>query len=228
MTASALAAPEAASPRLGPWPTRFAAQHEAGQRGWPFFLDGAGLPNLPRVLSDARSYAENLFCYRTNGRLQPHDAELALVEPATRYGATFEPEALSILVEHADGYPYFIQEYGQAIWNLAPLPTFNAADANAAVTSGLEHLDQGFFRARWERATPAERRFLQATSTDHDLPSQTSDVAERMGLKITSLGPYRDNLMTKALVYSLEHGFIACTVPGMAAYVHRHRDDVES
>lgn len=205
-----------------------AAQHEAGQRGWPFYIIGAGLPNLPRVLSDARSYAERLFDYRTIGRLQPHDAELALVEPATRYGARFEPEALAILVTHADGYPYFIQEYGQAIWNLAPLPTFTAADATAAVTFGLEHLDQGFFRTRWERATPAERRFLHAMSTDHDLPSQTSDVAERMGLKITSLGPYRAKLMAKGLVYSPEHGVIAYTVPGMAAYVHRHRDDVES
>jgi hypothetical protein len=180
------------------------------------------------VLSDARSYAERLFDYRTIGRLQPHDAELALVEPATRYGARFEPEALSILVKHADGYPYFIQEYGQAIWNLSPLPTFNTADANAAVTFGLEHLDQGFFHARWERATPAERRFLHAMSADHDMPSQTSDVAERMGLKITSLGPYRANLIAKGLVYSPEHGVIAYTVPGMAAYVHRHRDDVES
>ena len=203
-----------------------AAQHEAGQRGWPFYILGAGLPNLPRVLSDARSYAERLFDYRTIGQLQPDDAELALVEPATRFGARFEPEALAILVAAANGYPYFIQEYGQAIWNLAPSPTFTADDATTAATLGLEHLDQGFFRARWERATPGERRFLHAMSADHDAPSQTSDVAERMGLKISSLGPYRANLMAKGLVYSPEHGAIAYTVPGMATYVHRHREDV--
>jgi len=63
-------------------------------------------------------------------------------------------------------------------------------------------------------------------SADHDAASQTSDVAERMGLKMTSLGPYRANLMAKGLVYSPEHGAIAYTVPGMAAYVHRHRDDL--
>ena len=203
-----------------------AAQHEAGQRGWPFYIIGAGLPNLPRVLSDARSYAERLFDYRTIGQLQPSDAALALVEPAMRFGARFEPDALTILVDGADGYPYFIQEYGQAIWSLSPLPTFTTADATAAVTFGLEHLDQGFFRARWERATPAERRFLHAMSADHDAASLTSDVAARMGLKITSLGPYRANLMAKGLVYSPQHGAIAYTVPGMAAYVHRHRDDL--
>lgn len=204
------------------------AQHEAGQRDWPFCIIGAGLPNLPRVLSDARSYAERLFDYRTIGRLRPADAERALVEPATRFGARFEPDALATLVTAADGYPYFVQEYGQAIWNLAPTATFTAADAKAAVIFGLEHLDQGFFRARWERATPAERRFLRAMSQDNDAPSQTSDVARRMGLKINSLGPYRANLMAKGLVYSPEHGEIAYTVPGMAAYVHRHREDADT
>jgi hypothetical protein len=203
-----------------------AAQHEAGQRDWPFYVIGAGLPNLPRVLSDARSYAERLFDYRTIGRLHPEDAELALVEPATRYGAHFEPDALDVLVTAADGYPYFIQEYGQAIWNLAPAPTFTAADAKAAVIFGLEHLDQGFFRARWERATPSERRFLIAMSDDNDAPSMSGDVAARLGVKITSLGPNRANLMAKGLIYSPQHGQIAYTVPGMAAYVHRHREEV--
>jgi len=205
-----------------------AAQHEAGQRDWPFYIIGAGLPNLPRVLSDARSYAERLFDYRSIGRLRPGDAEHALVEPATRYGARFEPDALATIVTAADGYPYFIQEYGQAIWNLAPTATFTGADARAAVTFGLEHLDQGFFRGRWERATPSERRFLRAMSEDNDAPSQTSEVARRMGLKVNSLGPYRANLMAKGLVYSPEHGEIAYTVPGMATYVHRHREDADA
>ena len=203
-----------------------AAQHTAGQRGWPFYVIGAGLPNLPRVLTETRSYAERLFDYRTIGRLRPQDAELALVEPAARYGARFGPEALDILVTAADGYPYFIQEYGQAIWNLAPASTFTAADAQAAVTFGLEHLDQGFFRARWERATPSERRFLIAMSEDNDTPSMSGDVAARLGVKITSLGPNRANLMAKGLIYSPQHGQIAYTVPGMAAYVHRHREEV--
>ena len=92
------------------------------------------------------------------------------------------------------------------MWNLAPEKTFNADDAQAAVQYGLEHLDAGFFTSRWERATPAERRFLLAMAADHDAPSSTSDVARRLGLKITSLGPYRANLMSKGLVYAPDLG----------------------
>ena len=202
-----------------------AAQHMAGQRGWPFYVIGAGLPNLPRVLTETRSYAERLFDYRPIGQLPREEAARALVEPATRYGTAYADPALTIVLDAAGGYPYFIQEYGQAIWNLAPAKLFTADDAEAAVRFGLEQLDAGFFRSRWERATPAERRFLQAMAHDNDQPSSTADVARRLGKKITSLGPSRANLMAKGLVYSPEHGQIAYTVPGMASYVHRHRDE---
>ncbi|MBX9246207.1 ATP-binding protein [Actinotalea ferrariae] len=204
-----------------------AAQHLAGQRGWPFYVIGAGLPNLPRVLTEARSYAERLFTYRSIGQLPASEAARALVEPAERLGAGFAPDGLAVILDAAGGYPYFLQEYGQAIWNLAPAKVFTADDAAAAVQFGLEHLDAAFFRSRWERATPAERRFLLAMAHDNDAPSQTSDVARRVGLKITSLGPYRANLMAKGLIYSPEHGQVAYTVPGMAAFVDRHREDLD-
>lgn len=203
-----------------------AAQHLAGQRGWPFYVIAAGLPNLPRVLTETRSCAERLFNYRSIGPLVRDEAARALVEPAERLGAHFAPEGLTRILDAAGGYPYFLQEYGQAIWNLAPDRVFTVDDAGAAIQFGLEHLDAGFFRSRWERATPSERRFLLAMAQDHDAPSQTSDVARRVGLKITSLGPYRANLMAKGLIFAPEHGQVAFTVPGMAAFVDRHREDL--
>jgi hypothetical protein len=33
-------------------------QHLAGQCGWPFYLIGAGLPNLPGKVSEARTYGD--------------------------------------------------------------------------------------------------------------------------------------------------------------------------
>lgn len=203
------------------------AQHTANQRGWPFYVIGAGLPSLPRTLTDTRSYAERLFNYRRIGELNDNDAAAALREPAERLGARFEPAALDLLLRIAGGYPYFIQEYGQAVWALASGKTIQYADAQAAVQYGTEQLDIAFFRSRWERATPAERRMLAAMAHDGAGPSSTSTVADRMGLKVTSLGPYRAGLITKGLAYAPEHGRIAFTVPGMADFVDRHRDDLE-
>lgn len=204
-----------------------AAQHAANQRDWPFYIIGAGLPNLPRILTETRSYAERLFNYRTIGQLQPHDAGDALREPAEKLGATYEPAALDRLVTASGGYPYFLQEYGYATWNLAPNKTITTDDATTAINYALESLDAGFFKSRWDRATKSERRFLIAMATDNGEPSSTSTIAERLELKHQSLGPYRANLIAKGLIYAPEHGYVSYTVPGMADYVHRHRENTD-
>jgi hypothetical protein len=204
-----------------------AAQHAANQRDWPFYIIAAGLPNLPRVLTETRSYAERLFNYRQIGKFSREDAAQALREPAERLGAEYAPDALTVLLDAAGGYPYFIQEYGQAAWNLASDRLVTYADATAAVQYGTEQLDAGFFRSRWQRATRSERRMLHAMATDGEGPSPTSLVAQRMGIQSSSLGPYRAALINKGLVYAPEHGQIAFTVPGMAGYVERHHDELD-
>lgn len=201
-------------------------QHQAGQRGWPFFIIGAGLPHLPGVLAETRSYAERLFDYRTISRLPDSDAAKALVEPVRNHDADLDNDALTILLRASGGYPYFLQEYGRAAWEVAPGPIITSADAGASIVVGLERLDAGFFHSRWNRATPSERRMLAAMAADGEGPSASSDVARRMGIKPTSLGPYRASLISKGLVYAPEHGQVAYTVPNMAAYVQRHREDL--
>lgn len=202
-----------------------AAQHAAGQNGWPFYVFGAGLPNLPSVLSDARSYAERLFEYRQIGPLPLAAAQSALAKPAQDMGATFDPAALSRLVEAADGYPYFLQEFGKAMWDVAPAPQFTAADADAAITVGTAQLDQGFFPARWDRATRVERDYLRAMAQDGELGTRSSEVAARMGRDASSLSPTRGELIKKGLIYSPEHGRVAYTVPGMASFIQRQYAD---
>lgn len=202
-----------------------AAQHAAGQDGLPFYVFGAGLPNLPSVLSEARSYAERLFEYRQIGPLVPDAARRALSRPAQEMGASFDDDALTRLVEAADGYPYFLQEYGKAVWDVAPARPFTLADAEAAVVVGTAQLDQGFFPARWDRATPGERAYLQAMARDGERGSRTSDVATRLGRGLSSLGPTRSELIKKGLIYSPEHGRISYTVPGMADFIRRQFSD---
>lgn len=202
-------------------------QHQAGQRDWPFFLIGAGLPHLPGVLAEARSYAERLFDYRRIAQLLEPEATKALIDPVVNHDVTFEQTALRLLLDASAGYPYFLQEYGRAAWDVAPGPAITKDDARDAVIVGLQRLDEGFFRARWDRATRSERRMLIAMAPDGEGPSSSSEVARRMEIRPSSLGPYRARLISKGLVYSPEHGKVAYTVPGMSDYVHRHREDFD-
>lgn len=201
-------------------------QHAASQEGWPFYIIGAGLPGLPARLATAHSYAERMFDYRPIGSLPRPAAARALTDPIELADASLTDEALAILLRAAQGYPFFLQTYGQAVWQVAAGPQIQAEDAEVGVLLGLDRLDAGFFQARWERATPAERKMLVAMAEDNDQPSSSGVVADRMNMKATSIGPHRASLINKGLIYAPEHGQVAYTVPGMAAYVHRHRDDL--
>ncbi len=195
--------------------------HQAGQRNWPFLVALAGLPNLPSLLSEAKSYAERLYAYTEITQLHDDAARQALTRPAAGEHVTWEGDAVSYVVTQTQGYPYFLQEYGQATWDAAEGRTLTYDDARVGAASGQAHLDAGFYRTRWERAAPAQRAYLEAMAQDRDGPSQSGEVAARLGKTPTGVGPIRDSLIKKGLIYAPEHGQVAYTVPGMAAFIAR-------
>ena len=198
-----------------------AISHQAGQRNWPFLVALAGLPNLPRLLSEAKSYAERLYAYTEITQLRDDAASQALTRPAAGEHVTWDDDAVSYVVTETQGYPYFLQEYGQATWDAAKGRTLTYDDARVGAASGQARLDAGFYRTRWERAAPAQRAYLEAMAPDGDGPSQSGEVAARLGKTPTGVGPIRDSLIKKGLIYAPEHGQVAYTVPGMAAFIAR-------
>ena len=198
------------------------ACHEAGQHNKPFFVIGAGLPNLPGVLAEARSYAERLFLYTTIGPLGEQQASDAITKPSASEGVEWTGDAVRAVLDAARGYPYFLQEFGAAAWDAAGGTTIELADAVEGIRIGTARLDAGFFRARWERATPGERDYLAAMAADGDVPSSSGEIASRLGKQINQLGPTRAKLISKGLLYAPEYGVIAFTVPGMADFITRH------
>ena len=200
-----------------------AACHELSQQGAPLVVVGAGLPHLPATLSASKSYSERLFRYARIDRLDRASADRALTAPALEEGAEFEPAALDALYAHTDGYPYFVQAYGKAVWDTAPTPRITVADVEVAVPVAEEELAVGFFGSRYERATPAEREYMRAMAEldEADAPVATSAIARHLDRKPASLSPARDSLIKKGLVYSAERGSIAFTVPHFGQFLRR-------
>ena len=204
-----------------------AACHEISQSALPVIVVGAGLPFLPAVLSASKSYSERLFSYQRIDRLDRTAADQALTAPAEQEGASFTPEALDQMFEATGGYPYFIQAYGREAWDLAPATPITAADVAVAAPAAEAELAVGFFGSRYERATPAERDYLQAMATAAEKDPEptsggsvlTASVADVLGKKPQSLSPARDALMKKGLIYSAERGRIAFTVPHFGKYL---------
>jgi hypothetical protein len=199
-----------------------AACHELSQSGAPLVVVGAGLPHVPAVLSASKSYSERLFRYARIDRLDRGDADFAVMAPIEREDAGIEPEALDALFDASGGYPYFIQAYGKAAWDAAPSDPITVKDVQVAAPEAESELAVGFFGSRYERATPAEREYLQAMAEltqGRDEPAGTADVAVFLGRKPSSLSPARDSLMKKGLVFSAERGQIAFTVPHFGHYL---------
>ncbi|MBA2390013.1 MAG: AAA family ATPase [Geodermatophilaceae bacterium] len=198
-----------------------AACHELAQAGAPLIVVGAGLPHLPAVLSSSKSYSERLFRYLRIDRLDRAAADLALRAPADREGVDFTTEALDSLYAAADGYPYFVQAYGKVSWDAAATSPITAEDVRVGSPAAEAELAVGFFGARYDRATPAEREYLRAMAdlSAEDSSVATAEVAHALGRRPASLSPARDTLIKKGLVYSAERGSIAFTVPHFGRYL---------
>jgi hypothetical protein len=197
------------------------AMHKVQQRQLPLVLLGAGLPILPGLAGESKSYAERLFSFPNVGALSETDAAKALREPALATGVVFEEPALAEVFRLTQGYPYFIQEWGYQAWNLAPgSPITLSIVKNASAQAG-PRLDANFFRVRFDRLTPSEKNFLRAIAQLGPGPQRTGDIAEVLHVKVTSLGPVRAKLIRKGMIYSPAHGDIAFTVPQFDEFMRR-------
>lgn len=189
------------------------AMHKMQQRQLPMVLIGAGLPILPRLAGESKSYAERLFSFPDVGALSEPDANKALQDPTKAVGVDFEAAALKEIFRLTQGYPYFIQEWGYQSWNRAAGPPITLEVVQAATATVIERLDANFFRVRFDRLTPGEKRFLRAMAGFGAGAHRSADIAEAMGVNINSLGPGRAKLIQKGMIYSPTHGDLAFTVP---------------
>ncbi len=189
------------------------AMHKMQQRQLPLVLVGAGLPILPGLAGDSKSYAERLFSFPDIGALAEPEAARALKDPVTAAGEVFEDVAIGEIYRLTQGYPYFLQEWGYQSWNHAassPITLQIVQETTALVAS---RLDENFFRVRFNRLTPREKMYLRAMAELGGGPYRTADIADFLGVKITTLGPVRASLIKKGMIYSPSHGDMAFTVP---------------
>ncbi|MEX0818905.1 MAG: ATP-binding protein [Pirellulaceae bacterium] len=189
------------------------AMHKIQQQQLPLVLLGAGLPILPRLAGDSKSYAERLFSFPDIGALSAEDSAKALQDPAEEVGVTFESAALDEVFRLTNGYPYFIQEWGYQSWNRAPSSPITLRIVQSATGDVLPRLDQNFFRVRFDRLTPSEKKFLRAMADLGPDAQRSSDIADKLGVKIASIGPRRAQLIKKGMIYSPTYGDLAFTVP---------------
>ena len=197
------------------------ALHRTAQRRLPVVLVGAGLPQLRGQMGRAKSYAERLFDFPEVGPLPDPDARIAIAKPARDAGVEVTEDALRMIVRQTQRYPYFLQEWGKHAWDAAAASPITERDVERASVSTVAALDESFFRVRFDRLTPLEKKYLRAMAERGPGPHRSGDIADELGRKVTSLGPTRSQLIAKGMIWSPNHGDTAFTVPLFDEFMRR-------
>ena len=197
------------------------ALHAANQARLPITLVGAGLPQLLGRMGRAKSYAERLFRFEPLGPLDSDSVAAALRIPVEDEGERITTAAIAAIQFATEGYPYFLQEWGRQSWDVADRSPIDHHDVVAASAAALAQLDASFFRVRFDRLTPKEKEYLRAMATLGPGPHRSGEIALQLGKQVNSVGPVRNSLIQKGMIFSPDHGGTAFTVPMFDAYMRR-------
>jgi hypothetical protein len=200
------------------------ALHRAKQKMLPVSFVAAGLPLIPALTGEAKTYAERMFVRAPLGALPIEAARVALTDPARAQDVRWDDDALKLAVTYTEGYPYFLQEVGRWAWRQGGGDCITRADIEIAIPLAEEELDEGFFEVRLGRLNATQRAYVQAMAALGDGPLASSDIAKRLGRKPTDVTKIRDALIREAITYAPSRGELAFTVPHCARFVRRRYD----
>ena len=197
------------------------ALHKCAQNQLPVILIGAGLPQLVGQAGKAKSYAERLFEYPRIGPLTESAAMKALEAPAAKYDISYNKNALKEILVQTKCYPYFLQEWGKHSWQCAEQSPITLDDVKLANELAISELDINFFRVRFDRLTPTEKKYLRAMAELGSSPHRSGDIANILQKEVQAVAPTRAQLINKGMIYSPSHGDNSFTVPLFDGYLKR-------
>ena len=198
-----------------------AALHRANQLGYPVMIVVAGLPKIYKMLSDEKSYSERLFVYKQIGSLTDEQSKKAIEEPVKNLGVSYTDEAIDKIVEITKGYPFFIQQLCQIVFNKTDSKIIDKDDVDSCITEFLTMLDNGFFKSRYERCAESDKKFIFAMVKCGELPCTISNVAKNMKKSVNSISTIRAQLISKGIIYSVRYKELDFTVPEFSGYIQR-------
>lgn len=204
------------------------ALHKCTQRQMPVILIGAGLPQLVAQAGEAKSYAERLFEYPNIGPLDSEAARNAIINPAIALNVEYEENAIIHVLDQTKGYPYFLQEWGKHCWQAAEASPIKLSDAQFATQTAVMELDSSFFRVRFDRLTPSEKKYLRAMAELGPGSHRSGDISQLLKREVQAVAPIRASLIKKGMIYSPSHGDNAFTVPLFDEFMKRVMPQMDS
>lgn len=198
-----------------------AALHRTNQLGYPVMIIGAGLPKIYKMLSEEKSYSERLFLYKKIDSLTEEQSRKAIEEPAKKFGITYTDDAIKEIIAVTKGYPFFIQQMCQVVYNNTDTKIIQADQINQNINEFFKMLDTGFFKVRYERCSDGEKNFVFAMVYCDELPCTISNVSKNLRKKVKTISPTRAQLINKGIIYPVRYSELDFTVPEFPGFIRR-------
>ncbi len=195
-----------------------AGVHRCGQDALPMACVLAGLPNLVGFVAKAATYAERMFTVSELGALAPAQVARAVVEPATEMGVEWSPEAIEAIVDHSDGFPFFVQTWAYHTWNAAYDEPISRADVDLAAPHAIHALESSFFAARIARIPASEVAYVQALASLGAGPHRSGEVAAAADKTTSQVAAFRDRLIDEGVIYAPRYGWVEFAIPHFDSY----------
>lgn len=199
------------------------ALHRASQLSLPLMSACAGTPEMIKMLYREKTYVERLFVFPRLEMLNKEDVALAITEPGKKAGLSFTEEALSEIYRITEGYPYFVQQYGQILCdNILDDRHITLENVKNILDKYYNELDKNFYMIRFNDRGALEKECLIAISQAEQLPCNISYIAGKTGKTKKQLSPTLSRLKNKGLIHYENINDIDFTVPGFSDYIRRN------
>lgn len=198
-----------------------AALHRTNQLGYPVMVIGAGLPKIYKMLSDEKSYSERLFLYKEIGSLTDGQSKSAIEIPVQNFGITYTDDAVTKIISITKGYPFFIQQMCQVIYQNTDEKEIKCIHVNNNIGEFFNMLDIGFFKVRYERCADSDKKFIFAMVKCGELPCTISNIAGNLHKSVNSISTTRAQLISKGIIYPIRYKELDFTVPEFSGYIQR-------
>lgn len=176
------------------------------------------------MLSDEKTYSERLFVYQNIGSLNEQQAAQAIIEPVRKFHVSYTMEAVDKIFQITKGYPFFIQQLCQIIYQKTEGSLIDIKDVNPAVDSFFRTLDNGFFKVRYERCADSDKKFIFAMVKCGKLPCTISNIAQNLNKSVTSISTTRAQLINKGIIFPVRYKELDFTVPEFGGFIKRREE----
>jgi hypothetical protein len=198
----------------------------------PVMLVMSGLPPLATNLQAARSHSERFFKVEELGNLsleggadEPSPAAAALTKAVESSEISFPLEVAERVAADVSGYPYFVQWYGEALWDAADDAGLDAIEPrlyDSARESIQDGLDTEFFEGRYDEAKRAEQTTMRVAGSLGGESFRVGDlVKELSALKPGAVQQSLNRLTQNNLIYRVRYGEYAYTAPLFGDFLRR-------